>query len=327
MGMDGIGKICYAIFGLIIITILVYSWFKDGDDSETSFIPEPPSTSLEPIPFTEGFGNEEEEDEEEEDDCTYSPYESHCTTSKYAATYTGLYESKNVQEGFQEGMVQLSDFMKFLDFIFDMIEDMIYLVLTLPEHILSFAYGFYYIMLAGADLFINFIEELAQTFEDIGTLLSDIFRCGFNVWNNILWCMFWYAIEFIIYMFVWLFVWLPIELARIITFGKLDLNPLYLFIFGVKGFKDIGGGKIAKDGIFAKISHVCYKITGYEFMHFPDKVIRTCYGCDFVGDIMNLFYDFTIGVLRMFETPMKDVAKSAPYFWHALYMDSIFGSV
>ena len=59
-------------------------------------------------------------------------------------------------------------------------------------------------------------------------------------------------------------------------------------------------------------------------MHFPDKVLENCFGCDIVGDILKLLYDSTFGLIGILEQPIEDVWDAGKLFWHALWLDEFF---
>lgn len=311
---------------LIILTILVHHTYQDKtDDALEGFgspPPPPPKIDMDYLPEQEPFGMYRKKDETEAN-CQFVPDDPRCskTTSSPAS----------FQEGFVEGLQGLSpsmpggggDMNAFLKVFLSMLWFIVYVLVMLPEHILVFIEGIIWLWLAWLDLVIGAILQLALDFYDLGVFFADITKCGMDKNENIGTCMLWYVLEFIIYLCVLLFAWLPIEIIRIFTFNYVDVNPIYLQFFGVKGFRDIDGGLIKKDGVLAKISHVCYKWTGYEFMHFPDSILDMCYACDFVGDLMNLIYDVTIGTLRIFEYPLRDISYAVPLFWHASYFDAM----
>ena len=323
---------------LIILTILVHHTYQDklseGFDNFGRRVPPshppppppppPPKIDMDYLPEQEPFGMYRKP---EEPKCQFVPDDSRCSkTTSAPASY---------QEGFVEGLEGLSPsrpgaggggFSPFLEVLLQMLWFIVYVLVMLPEHILAFIEGMIWVWLAWFDLIIGAILQLALDFYDLGVFFADITKCGMDKNENIGTCMLWYVFEFIIYLGVMLFAWLPIVIIRIFTFGQVDVNPMYLFFFGVKGFRDVDGGIIRKDGFLANISHMCYSWTGYEFMHFPDSILNMCYACDFVGDLMNLIYDVTIGTLRIFEYPVKDIANAVPLFWHASYIDALLGS-
>jgi hypothetical protein len=324
-------KWLFISMSLIILTILVHHTYQDKIQPLEGFgnvnppPPPPPKIDMDYLPEQEPFGMYRTADDPVH--CTFVPDDPRCShTTSAAASY---------QEGFVEGLQGLDpnrpktkgeDFNVFLDVLLQMLWFIVYVLVMLPEHILVFIEGLIWLWLAWLDVIIGSILQLALDFYDLGVFFADITKCGMDKNENIATCMLWYVLEFIIYLGVMLFAWLPIVLIRIFSFGQVDINPIYLFFFGVKGFRDVDGGVIRKDGFLANISHMCYSWTGYEFMHFPDNILHMCYACDFVGDLMNLIYDVTIGTLRIFEYPVRDIANAAPLFWHASYIDALLGS-
>lgn len=312
---------------LIILTILVHHTYQDNTERLEGFgshsppPPPPPKIDMDYLPEQEPFGMYRKVDETEAN-CKFVPDDPRCSkTTSAPASY---------QEGFVEGLEGLSpslpggdDFSGFLKVLLQMLWFIVYVLVMLPEHILVFIEGIIWMWLAWLDLIIGAILQLALDFYDLGVFFADITKCGMDKNENIGTCMLWYILEFIIYLCVLLFAWLPIVIVRIFSFNYVDVNPMYLYFFGVKGFRDVDGGTIKKDGFLANISHICYSWTGYEFMHFPDGILNMCYACDFVGDLMNLIYDVTIGTLRIFEYPMRDIANAVPLFWHASYFDAL----
>ena len=312
-------------FLLIILTILVYNIFHNMDhEKKEGFEPPPPpppsKSKMEYIPVQESFGMFREK----EDICSYSPNDPKCSVSQYAANYRDKNE-KN-QEGFDSaGALGGGDFAQFLEVFFEMIGFIIYILTTLPDHIIAFVEGVVWVFLAGLDLMIGGLELFALQVQDWGILVADLFTCGLTMQDNLTVCVLFWFLDLAIFAIVVLFAWAPIMIIRLLTLHKINLNPMYLSFFGVKGYRNIDGGRVQKDGHLAKLSHWFYRAFGYEFIHFPDYVLKKCYLCDIVGDFMNLLYDYTIGVIRIFEKPVDDLTKTLPYFWHGTYLDMMFG--
>jgi len=317
-------------FALVILTILVYHVFRDRDQKKeqeaaavaaaTAVTPPPPPTKMDYLPVQENFAMFRSKSDE--DDCHFLPDAPRCKMAAHAAPYGSAAAAG--QEGFTEGMASLGDFSGFLNILLEMLWLIVYILITLPEHILAFAEGSIWLILAGLDIFIEIIYDLSLTFYDLIILFSDITRCGLTWSENLPTCLLWYLLDVFIYLLVMVFIWLPIMIIRIFTFGTVDVNPMYLFLFGVKGYPDVDQGYIKEDGILAKMSHMCYRYTGYEFIHFPDFILNKCYSCDIVGDLLNLFSDVTTGVLRVMEYFYRDVGHAIPLFWHASYLDMLF---
>jgi hypothetical protein len=321
-------KKCISIFCLLtILTILVCQIFQNMDVTmkeagyppnegfvQVGKMPLPPrKTNMDYIPVQENVGMLREK----EDVCSYEPNLPECSTK------WNIFR-ENVVEGMEGGGL-FGGFGAFIAVLFEMLGFIIYILVTLPDHIIAFVEGFVWLILAGVDLFIAGFELFALQLQDIGILIADLFTCGMTMQDNLPMCTIFWFLDFAIYVIVLLFAWVPIALVRLLTLNKLNLNPMYLTFFGVKGYRDIDGGRVEKDGFLAKLSHWFYKSFGFEFMHFPDYVLKKCYTCDIVGDFMNIAYDFTIGFIRIFEYPIQDLAKSMPYFWHGTYMDMLMG--
>ena len=312
---------CFSLFFLLIIlTILIYHIFHKPDtEKEEGFdaIPPPKKTNMEYIPVQESFGMLREK----EDVCSYHPNDPKCKVSQYAANY-----QEKTQEGFDSaGAFAGGDFAKFLEVFFEMIGFIIYILVTLPDHIIALVEGIVWVFLAGLDLMIGGMELFALQVQDWGMLVADLFTCGLTMQDNLTVCMLFWFLDFAIYAIVVLFAWVPIMLVRLLTLNQIDLNPMYLLFFGVIGYRNLDGGRVQEDGFLAQLSHWCYGNFGFEFMHFPDYVLQKCYLCDIVGDFMNLLYDYTIGIVRIFEKPINDLTKTMPYLWHGTYLDMMFG--
>ena len=283
--------------------------------SHNPFMLPPRKTNMDYIPVQENVGMLREK----EDVCSYEPNHPQCSTK------WNMFR-ENVVEGMDDGGgFGGADFGKFIEVFFEMIGFIIYILVTLPDHIIAFVEGFVWLILAGVDLFIAGFELFALQLQDMGILIADLFTCGMTMQENLPMCTIFWFLDFAIFVIVLLFAWVPITLVRLLTLHKLNLNPMYLTFFGVKGYRDIDGGRVQKDGFLAKLSHWFYKSFGFEFMHFPDYILKKCYTCDIVGDFMNIAYDFTVGFIRIFEYPIQDLAKSMPYFWHGTYLDMMMG--
>ena len=123
------------------------------------------------------------------------------------------------------------------------------------------------------------------------------------------------------------FVWLPTTIVRIVTLGRVDLNSMFISVVGVKGsgYRDTDGRLIERDGILAIISKKLKKVFGFDPMHFPPKVIQTCYSCNIIADMFQVIYDLTIGFMNILQKPMEKVAQAIPWYWKAYYIDAFLG--
>jgi len=323
-----VDKLWLAIFGLIILTILIYyAFFKHESTAPVVPIPPPPASNMTPLPVKETFVASGRGDDN--DECKYDPYNLYCKKSSNVASAAFHYgeprteSHENIQEGFVEGLTLL-DFGQFLQFLFDLIEDMIIITLTLPEHIFYFAEGFAFVAGAVIELCFNLIWQSFVVIGDFTETMNDIATCGLTWYKNLPKCGMWYALDMAIYVFVYVVFFIPIAIVRIITFNKVDLNTLYVKLFGVSGAIDSRGRVIKKDGALAVLSNKIQAQTGYGFMHFPDSVVRQCYSCNVIGDSLQLFYDSTLGMVNMVDKPLGLMAKGLPYFWKAFYFDTIF---
>ena len=326
---DFLDKTFLSFIAIIALTIIVYYTFVEYSVSHRRepIPPPPPKTNLEPIrPKTK----EELEIEEEEKNTAYNPSVSKCSIF---APEQCLYEAfvrddepENLQEGFG-----IDNFFGILEGLFKLATNAIWMVTTIPEHMMAFGEGFLQLGIGVIHLFENIIQEVMTTLEDFGKFVVDIARCGFTWVQNLRICILWYILETIIYTLVAIFIWIPIYIVRILTFGKVDLNHIYLMIMGVSDrnknyrMRDIDGKIVKKDGIMEKLDQMIHKVSGLHFMHFPDNVIKNCYACEIVEDVFNLAYDFTFGILNMFMGPMKDIFDAGKHFWHAFYLDMFFG--
>lgn len=328
---DVFDKTFLSFIAIIALTIIVYYTFVEYSVTHLreTIPPPPPKTHLEPIqPKTK-----EELAIEEEEKNAFQPSVSKC--SIFAPEHC-LYEafvrdeSENNQEGFQEGF-GLDDFMGILDGLFKLAINAIWMITTIPEHMIAFGEGFIQLGVGVIHLFENIIHEVMTTLEDFGKFMIDVARCGFTWAKNLRTCILWYILETIIYTLIAVFIWIPIYIVRLLTFGKVDLNHIYLMIMGVSDrnrnyrMRDIDGKIVKKDGLMEKLDQMLHKLSGLHFMHFPDNVIKNCYACEILEDIFNLAYDFTFGILNMFMGPMKDIFDAGKHFWHAFYLDMFFG--
>lgn len=306
-------------FSLIILTILVYHGYNyrpPPPPDKTPSPPPPPKTAMDYLPVQENFAMFRKKNPD--DDCHFVPDAPQCKAASYTDAYA-THDGPTV-----EGMSNSGSLNLFVKILLQMLWIFIYILITLPEHILFFVEGVIWIWLAILDEFIMALFTLAIGLYDLGVMFVDITKCGLTWSQNLPTCLLWYLIDLVIYILVMIFVWLPILVIRVCTFGKFDPNPFYVKLFGVKGYPDVDQGYIQEDGILAHFSHICYRYTGYEFMHFPDFILQKCYSCDLVGDFMNFVSDIAFAGLRTMQYTFRDIGYAIPLFWHASYMDMLF---
>ena len=325
---DFLDKTFLSFIAIIVLTIIVYYTFIEYSvtHKREPIPPPPPKTNLEPI---RPKSKAELEEEEEAERAVVQPSVSKC--SIFAPEHC-LYEafvrddSDDIQEGFG-----IDNFFGILEGLFKLATNAIWMVTTIPEHMMAFGEGFIQLGIGVIHLFENIIQEVMTTLEDFGKFVVDIARCGFTWIQNLRICILWYILESIIYTLIAIFIWIPIYIVRLLTFGQVDLNHIYLMIMGVSDrnknyrMRDIDGKVVKKDGLMEKLDQMLHKVSGLHFMHFPDNVIKNCYACEILEDIFNLAYDFTFGILNMFMGPMKDIFDAGKHFWHAFYLDMFFG--
>jgi hypothetical protein len=319
-------KIFVYIIGLIIITILVIEVGKYLDRPvECSPSPPPPKTSLQPV--------EVEIQEEPTKETSYTSLYSRSSIARTAHLLDGSWSSdyerwKGLEDGdFQEGF-GIEDFFKILGDLFKLALNAIFIMVTFPDHILAFAEGFIKLGIGVIHLFEGFITQLMTIFQDTMKLVGDIAKCGMTWMGNLRTCFLWYCLEMFVYVAVILLFWIPIYILRVLTFNRVDLNPLFLRFFGCSDanpyhrMRDIDGRICKQDGFFEKLDQKVHKKLKFHFMHFPDSVCETCYGCNIIGDAGSLFYDSTLGLLEIMIQPIEDVFDAGKLFWHALYLDN-----
>jgi hypothetical protein len=322
--MDWLDTVFVSIIGLIVLTMVVYYIFQDlypptVVPSRPPVPPPPPPTTLTPLPTPEP-----------EPPTTYVPLYTRSSLARNALHLDGATPDPNDPRfPFQEGF-GFEDFFSILGDLFKLALVGIYILVTFPAHIIEFGKGFLQLGVGVIHLFEGFIEQLIKIFDDSAALLGDITRCGLTWAKNLRICALWYIVDMALYALIAIFFWVPIYIIRILTFGKVDLNPLYLSIFGCSDanpahkMRDIDGKICHKDGIMEKVDQGLHKRTGLHFMHFPDEVLTSCYGCDVVGDTMTLLYDSTFGLLTILEQPIEDVWDAGKHFWKAFYLDKFF---
>lgn len=305
---------------LVIITILIFYVFHEHPAhapgrTADDVTPPPPKTHLDYIPIQENFNLFQRESDL--DTCMFVPEEPRCKVLQGATPL-----SAPLQEGMSGG--DGDGVSTFVSVLLRLVWFAVYFVLMLPEHILTFAEAMIWIFLTMLDQFIASLFQMALIFKDWIELFSDISKCGMTWKKNLPTCLLWYIFDMIIYVLVMIFVWIPILLVRIFSFGYADVKPYYNDMFGVKNYPDVDGGYIEADGFVAELSHSCYAMTGYEFMHFPDKILNTCYSCDIIGDVLFLFSDMATSWLIIYQYIFRDVGQIIPLLWHTFYLDAIF---
>ena len=350
--MDWVDTTFVSVIGLIILTILIFHIFVDTSTKTplpiSKSLPPPPKTSLLPTKISTdqtdpvalrppsqlvGGGLQPPDQEKELADVpTYTPCYTRSALARQAYHLDGGVSDNTGLEDFQEGfgLDDLSMFFKIIGELFELALHAIYVMFTFPDHIISFGLGFIELGIGVIHLFENFISQLIRIFKDGSTLFKDITRCGLTWSQNLRICFLWYILDLILYTLIAVVFWVPIYIIRFLTFGKVDLNKIYLAIFGVSDanrahkMRDIDGNICKKDGIMEKVDKMLHKKTNLHFMHFPDKTLATCYGCDIVGDVLNLVYDSTFGLLAILREPIEDVWDAGKLFWHAFYLDEFF---
>jgi hypothetical protein len=327
--MDWFDTTFVSLIGLIILTILIFCIFKDMNIGEKINVELPPKTSLSPIPERENNDSELDDDDTEP---TYRACYTRSVLTKQAYRLDGGKDDDTYFENFQEGF-GMDTFTKFFSIIGDLFKlaiNAIYVMITFPDHIIAFGEGFIMLGIGVIHLFENFIEQLFRIFSDGSALFADITRCGLTWSQNLRICFLWYIVDLILYTLIAIVFWIPIYAVRFLTFGKVDLNKLYLAMFGVSDqnnahkMRDIDGNICHKDGLLEKLDKLLYKKTKLHFMHFPDKVLADCFGCDIVGDVLKLAYDSTFGLISILEQPIEDVWDAGKLFWHAFWLDEFF---
>uniref|UniRef100_A0A6C0IBC7 Uncharacterized protein n=1 Tax=viral metagenome TaxID=1070528 RepID=A0A6C0IBC7_9ZZZZ len=328
--MDWFDSIFVSFIGIIILTILIYSIFKDINIGAKISVTLPPKTSLSHIPVQV---KPDPETDDDDDKPTYRACYTRSELAKQAYHLDGGFADDTYLENFQEGFGSMDAFKKFFEIIgelFKLALHAIYVMFTFPDHILAFGEGFIMLGIGVIHLFENFIEQLFRIFSDGSALFKDITRCGLTWSQNLRICFLWYIVDLILYTLIAIVFWIPIYVIRFLTFGKVDLNKLYLAMFGVSDknkahkMRDIDGNICHKDGLLEKLDQLLYKKTSLHFMHFPDKVLADCFGCDIVGDVLKLLYDSTFGLISILEQPIEDVWDAGKLFWHALWLDEFF---
>jgi hypothetical protein len=325
--MDWYDTAFVTFIGLVILTIIIYHIFSDINIGKKINVTLPPKTSLSPIPekIDTDFDNDDTEP-------TYRACYTRSELAKHAYHLDGGISDDTYLENFQEGF-GLSDFTKFFEIIgeiFKLALHAIYVMVTFPDHIIAFGEGFMQLGIGVIHLFENFMEQLFRIFSDGSALVADITRCGLTWSQNLRICFLWYIVDLILYTLIAIVFWIPIYIVRFLTFGKVDLNKLYLAMFGVSDnnkahkMRDIDGNTCHKDGLLEKLDKLLYKKTTLHFMHFPDKVLADCFGCDIVGDVLKLTYDSTFGLIGILEQPIEDVWDAGKLFWHAFWLDEFF---
>ena len=235
--------------------------------------------------------------------------------------------TKNDGEPIIEGFVELADFFQFLEFLFEVVIAMICISLTLPIHIFEYAIGIVHFTIAFFWFLVNLIGNIFTTFSDFNQMMNDISRCGMTMNKNLPYCAVWYIIDLIGYLAIMIFVWLPTAIVRILTFGKLDLNNMFISIMGVSGsgYRDTNGNPINRDGILAIISKKFVPFLGFDPLHFPPSVMQKCYSCNIMQDLFQVLYDMTVGFINTTQKPMEFAGEGLPWLWRAFYLDAFMG--
>ena len=150
---DFLDKTFLSFIAIIALTIIVYYTFVEYSVSHRRepIPPPPPKTNLEPIrPKTK----EELEIEEEEKNTAYNPSVSKCSIF---APEQCLYEAfvrddepENLQEGFG-----IDNFFGILEGLFKLATNAIWMVTTIPEHMMAFGEGFLQLGIGVIHLFEN----------------------------------------------------------------------------------------------------------------------------------------------------------------------------
>lgn len=322
-------KLFVYIIGLIIITFLVIEVSKLWEQEEGFQIPPPPDkTNLKPI---------DEPDPPSKATTDPSPLYSRSAIARAAQLLDGSwssdYDKYENYDGDDDDLLEgfgINDFFQILGEIFKLVLHAIYVMITFPDHIIAFGLGFIQLGIGVVHLFHNVILQIMAVFKDTMRIIGDIKKCGLTWMQNLRPCFMWYIVEMALYVAVVLLFWIPIYILRLITFHRVDLNPLYLRFFGCSDanpyhrMRDLDGRTCKQDGFFEKLDQKIHKRFKIHFMHFPDSVCQTCYGCNVVGDIGTLMYDLTLGFLETIIQPMEEVFDSGKYFWHAFYLDNWF---
>jgi hypothetical protein len=315
-------KIFVFIIGLIIITIFVVEVSKHWDYRDVKLPPPPPATNLKPI-------QKPARPTEDDDDAPpkYKPLYSRSSIARTAYLLDGSFMENYDKYGtFHEG-TGIEDFFNILGALFKLAIDAIYVMVTFPIHIVDFGEAFLLLAKGVIDLFVGFIEQLVLILSDTATLVGDIARCGFTWMQNLRICFLWYCVDLMFYVLHLVLFWIPIYILRLLTLNKVDLNQWYLAFFGVSDsnpfykMRDIDGNICRKDGLLEKIDQKVNKQFRFHFMHFPDYICEKCYGCDIIGDIGELTWDSTLGLLQIFVQPIEDVFGAGTLLWRAFYLD------
>ena len=334
--MSWTDKIFVYIIGLIIITFLVIEISKLWQNVEEEFeMPPPPEkTKLTPLKTdSTRLVPDAPEVMSEGRKTNYSPLYSRSAIARTAQLLDGSWSSdydKYQEYGDLEEGFDIGDFFQILGDIFKLALNAIFLMITFPDHILSFGYGFIKLSIGVIHLFEGVITQLMAIFKDSMQLVSDIANCNLTWMGNLRICFLWYCLEMFVYVAIILLFWIPIYILRVLTFNRVDLNPLFLRFFGCSDtnpyyrMRDLDGNICKQDGFFEKLDQKVNAQFKFHFMHFPDSVCQTCYSCNIVGDIGSLAYDLTLGLLEVIIQPMEDVYDAGKYFWHAFYLDNWF---
>ena len=158
--------------------------------SHNPFMLPPRKTNMDYIPVQENVGMLREK----EDVCSYEPNHPQCSTK------WNMFR-ENVVEGMDDGGgFGGADFGKFIEVFFEMIGFIIYILVTLPDHIIAFVEGFVWLILAGVDLFIAGFELFALQLQDMGILIADLFTCGMTMQENLPICTIFWFLDFAIFV-------------------------------------------------------------------------------------------------------------------------------